>query len=308
MRFSGPTRPIFISLCLLLAVSCAPKAALPPPMPAPQPRPLRIALVLGAGAARGFAHIGVLKVLEENHVPISMVFGASAGSLVGSLFAYGYSPYQLEKIAISIQKDDLVDLTIPNGGFVKGRKLQDFINRAVKNTPMERLKIPFYAVATDIQSGKEVIFGRGNTGEAVRASCSIPGVFQPASIGGRLYVDGGVASPLPVEEARRYGADLVIAVDISADLDTSRPNGIMDVLFKTVGIMYSELEKAAASKADILIRPRVGDIGSADFSKRYDAILEGEKAAAEAMPAITEKINRLKEAGRAPAYSSLPGR
>ncbi len=303
MNFSrAAARLTLIVLCLLLAVSCAPKTA-PPPVPA-QPRPARIALVLGAGAARGFAHIGVLKVLEENHIPISMIVGTSAGSLVGSLFAYGYSPYQLEKLAISIKKDELVDLTIPSGGFIRGRKLEDFVNRCVRNTPMEKLKIPFYAVATDIQSGREVVFGRGNTGEAVRASCSIPGIFQPAPIGGRLYVDGGVASPLPVEEARRYGADMVIAVDISADLDTSRPSGIMDVVFKTVGIMYGELEKAEASKADILIRPRVGDIGSSDFSKRYDAILEGERAAEQAMPAIKAKINQLREAGRLPLYSS----
>lgn len=284
---------IFLAL-LLLAVSCTPKTV----APTPQVKPLKIALVLGAGAARGFAHIGVLKVLAANHIPISMIFGTSAGSFVGSLYAYGYDPYQLEKMAVSLQKSELTDLAMPNDGFVKGRKLEDFINRAVKNTPMEKLKIPFYCVATDIESGKEIIFGRGNTGAAVRASCSIPGVFQPARIGGRLYVDGGVTSPLPVEEARRYGADLVIAVDISASLDTSRPGGIMDVLLKTVNILYSELGNSEASRADVLIRPNVGNIASGDFSKRYDAIIEGEKAANAAMPAIMEKINQLRAAGR----------
>ena len=271
----------------------------------PAPKPAKIALVLGAGASRGFAHIGVIKVLEENHVPIDMVFGASAGSLVGSLFAYGYSPYDLQKMAISIKKGDLTDLAIPDGGFIKGQKLQDFVDHAVRNTPMEKLKIPFYAVATDIDSGKEVIFGKGDTGMAVRASCSIPGVFQPVSIGGQMYVDGGVTSPLPVEEARRYGASLVIAVDISSDLDTGQPDGITGILFKTVGIMYAELEKAGASQADVVIRPKVGNIGSGDFSKRNLAIMEGEKAAWQAMPEIRRKLNALREAGRLPAYSSL---
>ncbi len=290
----------FIALFLITA-SCAPTTPRPvQTVRQPALKPAKIALVLGAGAARGFAHIGVIKVLEENHVPINMVFGASAGSLVGSLFAYGYSPYELQKIALSIEKSQLADLTIPDIGFIKGRKLQDFVDREVRNTPMEKLKLPFYAVATDIGSGQEVIFGKGDTGMAVRASCSIPGIFQPARIGGRSYVDGGVASPLPVEEARRYGADLVIAVDISADMDKDQPQGITGVLFKTVGIMYSELERSDASSADILIRPRVGNIGSGDFSKRDLAILEGEQAAQAAMPEIMKKLNALRAAGRLP--------
>ncbi len=247
-----------------------------------------------------------MKVLAANHVPIDMIFGASAGSFVGSLYAYGYNPYQIEKMAIHIKKSDLTDLTIPDGGFLKGQKLEDFINRAVNNTPMERMKIPFYAVATDLESGREIIFGRGNTGEAVRASCSIPGVFEPVRIGGRMYVDGGVTSPLPVDEARRYGAGLVIAVDISSDLDTGQPDGIMGTVFKAIDIMHSGLERAEASKADILIRPHVGNMGTGSFSQRYDAILEGEEAATRAMPEIMEKINRLGEAGKPPVYPPSP--
>ncbi len=293
---------LVLSALTVLAVSCAPSAPPVQTVRQPAPRPVKVALVLGAGAARGFAHIGVLKVLEENHVPINMVFGASAGSFVGSLFAYGYTPFQLQKMAISIKKGDLADYTLPGSGFIKGQKLQDFIDRAVRHTPMQKLKIPFYAVATDINTGKEVIFGRGDTGMAVRASCSIPGIFQPVDIGGQLYVDGGVTSPLPVAEARRYGADLVIAVDISSDMDTGRPDGIMGILFKTVDIMYSKLEKSGASKADVLIRPRVGKIGSGDFSKRDLAIMEGEKAAWKAMPEIMRKLNALKE-GRPAGYS-----
>ncbi len=294
---------LVLSALAVLIVSCAPAATPALPVRQPAPRPVKVALVLGAGAARGFAHIGVIKVLEENHVPINMVFGTSAGSLVGSLFAYGYSPYQLQKMAISIKKSDLADFALPDGGFIKGQKLQDFVDRAVRYTPMQKLKIPFYAVSTDINTGKEVVFGKGDTGMAVRASCSIPGIFQPVDIGGQMYVDGGVTCPLPVEEARRYGADLVIAVDISSDMDTSRPDGIMGILFKTVDVMYAELEKEDASKADVLIRPRVGMIGSGDFSKRDLAIMEGEKAAWKAMPEIMRKLNALKAEGRPAGYS-----
>ena len=307
-RFCSAAFLLLSAILPVFILSCAQTS--PPPAQAVHPalRPAKIALVLGAGASRGFAHIGVLKVLEENHVPINMVFGTSAGSLVGSLFAYGYSPYDLQKMAISIKKSDLVDLAIPDGGFIKGRKLQNFVDHAVRNTPMQKLRIPFYAVATDIDTGKEVIFGRGDTGMAVRASCSIPGVFQPVSIGGQLYVDGGVTSPLPVEEARRYGADLVIAVNISSDMDTGQPDGITGILFKTVGIMYSEIGKDSASQADILIRPKVGNIGSSDFSKRDVAIMEGEKAAWKAMPEIRQKLEALRQAGRLPGAYSFPAR
>ena len=134
-----------------------------------------MALVLGAGAAKGFAHVGVLKVLEANHVPVHMVVGTSVGSLVGSLYAYGYPAYDLQKIAMGLEKEEIVDLTVPDNGFVKGEKLEAYVNRMIRGTTMENLRIPFYAVATDIGSGEEMVFGKGNTGLAVRASCSIPG-------------------------------------------------------------------------------------------------------------------------------------
>ena len=147
-----------------------------------------------------------------------MVVGTSVGSFVGSLYAYGYSPYELQTIAIGLQKDDIVDYIIPDNGFIKGEKLENFVNNKVKYTPIDKFKIPFYAVATNIQTGEEMVFGRGNTGKAVRASCSIPGIFKPDLIGDKMYVDGGVVSPLAIDVARRYGADVVIAVDISSSL------------------------------------------------------------------------------------------
>jgi NTE family protein len=264
----------------------------------PPAKPAKIALVLGAGASKGFAHIGVLKVLESNKIPIHMVVGTSAGSFVGSLYAYGYNAFQLQKMAISIEKGDIADLSIPDNGFIKGELLESYINRAVKNSSMEKLRIPFYAVATNIQNGQEVVFGTGNTGKAVRASCSIPGIFRPVKISGQMYVDGGVVSPVAVDAAKRMGGDVIIAVDISSDLDGRQPEGTIETILQSISIMYSKISNAQISKADVVIKPKVGYIGSADFDKRHEAILEGEKAALEALPKIKAIIDKLKQEGR----------
>ncbi len=292
---TGQTRDrlfIVILIRTMIAASCAPKEVQPPR------RPARVAVVLGAGASRGFAHIGVLKVLETNKVPVHMIVGTSAGSFVGGLYAYGYNAFQLQKMALSIEKSDIADITIPDNGFIKGDKLEEYVNSMVRNTPIEKLRIPFYAVATSVPNGQEVIFGQGNTGTAVRASCSIPGVFRPAKIGDKMYVDGGVVSPVAVDAARRYGADIVIAVDISADLDTRQPEGTIDTILQAINIMYSKLAAGQISKADIVIRPKVGYIGSADFDKRHEAVLEGEKATYEAMANIKALLEKLRREGR----------
>jgi NTE family protein len=281
---------LVIAVTVSLVSGCVPKETV---RQAPARKPVRVAVVLGAGAARGFAHIGVLKILETNRIPVDMIVGTSAGSLVGSLYAYGYSSYQLQKIALSMEKSDIVDLTIPDNGFIKGEKLEEYVNKMVRNTPIEKLRIPFYAVATDVPSGQEVIFGKGNAGLAVRASCSIPGVFRPTRIGDKMYVDGGVVSPVAVDAARRYGADIVIAVDISADLDTRRPEGTIDTILQAINIMYSKLSVVQTAKADAVIRPKVGYIGSGDFGKRNEAIMEGEKAALAAMPKIRSLLDTL---------------
>ncbi len=282
-----------LALFALFPLSCAPRGAIHPPQ-----KPLRIAVVLGAGASRGFAHIGVLKMMELNQIPVDMVVGTSAGSFVGSLYAYGFNAFQLQKMALSIEKGDIVDLTVPDNGFIKGEKLEEYVNTAVHNSPIEKLRLPFYAVATSIPDGQEMVFGRGNTGAAVRASCSIPGIFRPVRIADRMYIDGGAVSPVPVDAARRQGADIVIAVDVSSDLDTRQPEGTINTILQAINIMYSKLSSSQTSKADIVIRPKVGYIGSGDFEKRHEAILEGEKAAAETMPKIKALLDRLRSEGR----------
>ena len=286
-----------ISLFLLLLAACMPKE-IPPPLP--PPKPAKVAVVLGAGASKGFAHVGVLKVLESQKIPIHLIVGTSAGSFVGSLYAYGYDVFQLQTMAMALLKDDVVDWTLPDNGFIRGEKLENFINKTVRQTPLERMKIPFLAVATNLKTGEEIVFATGNTGRAVRASCSIPGVFQPVRIGDNAYVDGGVVSPVAVDAARKAGADVVIAVDISAGVARAVPQGILDTILQSIDIMYAKIAATQLKNADVVIRPQVSQIGSGDFDKRNEAILEGEKAAAQALPQIQLILGKLRQEGRLP--------
>ncbi|MFA4916463.1 MAG: patatin-like phospholipase family protein [Syntrophales bacterium] len=289
---------VYLLILLMVMASCTPVAVETIRPPVTPVKPAKIALVLGAGASRGFAHIGVLKILEANRIPIHMIMGTSAGSFVGSLYAYGLNAFQLQKIALTIEKADIVDLMIPDNGFIKGEKLEDFVNKIVQNTPIEKFRIPFYAVSTAIPSGEETIFAQGNTGKAVRASCSIPGVFRPPKFADKMYVDGGVVSPVAVDAAKRFGADFIIAVDISADLDTKPPVGTIDTILQSINITYAKLAAAQISRADVVIKPKVGYIGSAGFEKRNEAIMEGEKAALAVLPTIQNLLARLRQEGR----------
>jgi NTE family protein len=282
-------RVVLSSLLLLLLAACAGPEVKPTPVEPPR-KEAKVALVLGAGAAKGFAHVGVLKVLEANRVPVHMIVGTSVGSFVGSLYAYGYTAYDLQKIAMEIEKGEIADLTVPDNGFVKGEKLEAYVNRMIRSTTMENLRIPFYAVATDIAFGQEMVFGKGNTGSAVRASCSIPGIFRPVRIGDRTYVDGGVVSPVAVDAARRLGADVVIAVNIAGDVSGIAPVGTLDTIFQSINVMYAKIAANQLARADVVIQPKVGYISSGDFTKRHEAILEGEKAAQEALPRIRKAL------------------
>lgn len=253
-------------------------------------KPPKIALALGGGAVRGFAHIGVIKVLEAQGIVPDMVVGTSAGSVVGALYAGGYNGFELQKIAFQLEESSVGDWVMPNRGFIKGEQLQNFINKAVHNKPIEKLGKPFAAVATDLQSGEQMVFGRGNTGMAVRASSSVPGLFQPVGINGREYVDGGLVSPVPVKAARAMGADIVIAVDISNKPKYLKVNDFVDVLLQTFSIMGQTISTYEMVEADIAIRPNLAAVGASDFEKKHLAILEGEKAAQAALPLIRRKI------------------
>ena len=285
----GMVRFGLVMICIAVIAACA---TVPKVSSTPTNKPAKVALVLGAGAAKGFAHIGVLKVLEAQKVPINMIVGTSVGSFVGSLYAYGYDAYALQKLALSLERSDIAELTIPDRGFLKGERLRDYVNAKVRSSTIEKLRIPFYAVATNIKTGGEAVFASGNTGMAVQASSAIPGVFQPANFSGTSYVDGGVVNPLAVDVARRYGADMVIAVNITAGIDQTIPTGTIETILKSIDIMYNKISHTQVSKADVVINPMVGLVGAADFAHRNEAIMEGEKAALAAMPRINELLGR----------------
>lgn len=282
-----------ILIAALLSACAAPPPVQPIPTPVSQPRPpLKIALALGGGAARGFAHIGVIKALEAQGIVPDIVVGTSAGSVVGALYASGMGGFELQKLALQMEESMVADWGLPNRGVLKGEALQAFINQRVKNQPIQKLPKPLGVVATDLQSGELMLFQRGDTGTAVRASSAVPGVFQPIEISGRDYVDGGLTSPVPAQSARAMGADFVIAVDISNVSRRDKLTGTLDVLLQTFAIMGHTISRHELEDADVVIRPKTAAISSTDFEGRHLAILEGEKAAAAAMPELKAALAR----------------
>ncbi|WP_428717411.1 patatin-like phospholipase family protein [Undibacterium curvum] len=262
-------------------------------------RPVKIGLALGGGAARGFAHIGVIKALESQGIVADVVVGTSAGSVVGAMYAAGNNGFTLQKMALEMDEATISDWSLPlfskSSGVLKGDALQAYVNRMVGQTPIERLKKPFGAVATDLATGQAVLFQRGNTGTAVRASSAVPAVFQPVRINDKQYVDGGLVAPVPVRFARDMGADLVIAVNISQAVDGQSGTGTIDILLQTVSIMGQSINQFELKQADVVIRPDLPSMKGSDFAGRNLAILAGEKAAMSAMPEIKQKLKAMQE-------------
>lgn len=277
-------------LCLLL-----PALLLSACAPAPvAPRPVRIGLALGGGAARGFAHIGAIKMLEANGILPDMIVGTSAGSVIGALYAAGYNGYQLHKLALQMDENEIADWAVPflgqYGGVIKGEALQNYVNRMVHNRLLEQLTKPLGIVATELQTGRPIVFRRGNTGMAVRASSSVPGVFQPVRIGGKDYVDGGLVAPVPVRFTREMGADFVIAVDISSQPAEQQVSGTVGVILQTTAIMGQSIKQRELHEADVLIQPVMPDVKSTDFNARHAAILAGERAVLAVLPTLKAKL------------------
>ena len=298
---------------LLLLAACArddvrpapPVAVNPAPAPLPAPPPVRVGLALGGGAAKGFAHIGVIKVLEANSISVDVVAGTSAGSVVGAMYAGGMDAWELQQRAVALDEAAIRDVRLLSGGLLQGKKLQDYVNQQVDHRPIERLGKPFAAVATRLDSGERAVFVRGNAGQAVRASSAVPGVFEPARIGGRSYVDGGVTSPVPVDAARQLGADVVIAVDISTRASGSVPEHMLGIVNQSLAIMGQRLGEQERARAEVVIRPEVNDIGPADFSQRARAIADGERAALAALPQVRAAIAQV-QAQRTAALAPPP--
>lgn len=262
----------------------------PPTTTSPQVRQPVIAIALGGGGAKGFAHIGVIKVLESHGIKAQIVTGTSAGSFVGSLYASGKTPYQLQDIALKLEESDIRDLTLSRQGFLVGQKLQDYVNKHASSTAIEKFPKRFAAVATDLATGKKVDFIKGNVGQAVRASCSIPNVFIPTTIAGKQYVDGGLVSPIPVETAKNMGADIVIAVDISARPKNDKSMNVFGLLDQSLNIMGQQSINYELKLANVVIKPEVGHLGVLDLKARHESILAGERAAQAQIPKIKQLL------------------
>jgi len=274
----------------------APAPATPPPVvpapPAPK-RPPRLGLALGGGAARGFAHIGVIQALEEAGIKPDLVVGTSAGSLVAALYAHGKTGAELASVALTLDEGTLTDWAFPGRGMIRGDALARFVREHTKGQPIEQMKLRLGIVATDLDSGAGVLFERGDTGQAVRASSSVPAVFQPVRIGDREYVDGGLVSPVPVRFARQMGAEMVLAVDISSPPDGAATDGTMKLLLQTFAIMGKSINRFELRDADVVLRPPLLGVSSADFTSRVRAIRSGRDTALAQLPEIKAKLAAL---------------
>jgi len=286
-----------------------PAAAAGPATPSRVARP-RIALVLGGGAARGFAHVGVIRELERERIPIDLVVGTSAGSLIGAIYASNLNSFYLERTAARLKKEDIFDFgllsAVAGKGLARGDRLERWVKLHVRTANIEHLKLPFAAVATDLNWGGEVVLDHGSVARAVRASSAIPGVFQPVPFQGRMLVDGGVVDSIPVSVARARGADLVIAVDVGSRVGNTHISNLVDVALQAANIMSALNVERSRRSADVLISPRIGDVGMLDFTQRGRCMKAGSEAARLAMPRIRASIAAWVAAHAVPPVS-VPG-
>ena len=272
-------KSLLLPLTALLLAGCATSPVNHTAADAPYAAPLQrisktrpvVGLVLGAGGSRGFAHVGVLKAFEDAGIEADVIVGVSSGAVVAALHAGGMRAAELEATALAIEDNDLLDFTVFGPGIIEGGRLQAYINDTLRNRPIEALQKPFVAVAAERDTNRMIVFNRGNTGLAVRASASVPKLFWPVVIRGTEYVDGGVASRVPASVARAMGADIVIAVDVSW-------RGSVD-----------------AQQADVVIRPQTIRTRITDFSQKIANLAAGEEAAREVVPQVRELLARVTE-------------
>ncbi|CAM5787872.1 MULTISPECIES: patatin-like phospholipase family protein [Brevibacillus] len=250
----------------------------------------KIGLALGSGGARGFAHIGVLKVFEAHGIKIDMLAGSSMGSLIAAVYANGIEPHMMEKLALNLKRKHWLDLTVPSLGFVTGEKIKQLIRLLTHGKRIEELQRELAIVATDIETGERVVFQEGPVDQAVRASISIPGIFVPERVDGRLLVDGGVIDRVPITVIRDMGADLVIAVDVALFDTPMKVTTIFDVIAQTIDVMEREILRHRILSADLVIRPDVGHYSSIAYTGIEEIIALGEQAALEYVDKIQEMI------------------
>ena len=283
---------LLLAACSTVAPTTGSGPVTGPTSPAIVKKPLKIGLALGGGAARGFAHVGVIAVLEEAGLKPQLVVGTSAGSLVAALYASGKTSAQLQQTALNMEEVAITDWMLPifGRGMFRGEALGRYVNDLVAGRLIENMAMPLGIVATDLNSGQAVLFQRGDTGTAVRASSAVPAVFVPVKINGHEYVDGGLVAPVPVRFARQMGADVVIAVDISSPPEANAASDTLQILLQTFAIMGKSINQYELKEADIVVRPSLTGLKSADFSARQRAIDSGRAAMLAALPALKAKI------------------
>lgn len=241
-------------------------------------REVRIGLALGSGGGRGLAHIGVLKALKEMKIPIHSIAGSSIGSMIAAFYGNNMDLNMVAKFLASLKRKHWLDLCVSGLGMISGDKIKDIVRLLTKDKNIEDLSIPIAIVATDLERGERVVFHKGPIYKAVRASCSIPGIFAPERYDGRLLVDGGVIDRVPISAVKDLGANCIIAVDVGPDKSLVKIDSMFDVIAQTIDIMESEIVKLRLLEADVVIRPQVGHIGVATFDKVEECILEGYRA------------------------------
>lgn len=286
---SALVRSLFIPAVLLGMIflsSCqTPKSIEPVAAPKREPK---VALVLGGGSAKGFAHVGVIRVLEQEKIPVNMIVGTSVGSLIGSIYASNPDGFQLEWLAFKIEKSDILDFSIVYSkmGPVQGAKLESFVERNVAAKRIEDTKIPFFPVATDLNTGETVTLEKGSMARAVHASCAIPGIFAPVTFDKRMLVDGGVTDNVACDIARKKGADIIIGVSLQKDVKNYQIDSAIDVIAQSINIMAREASRSKLECADVIIEPDLHGVPLFDFSQKKLMMEEGIKATGKAVPKI----------------------
>ncbi len=293
-----PATKIILLLSVLAIFICSCQTIQPPsgkiePKPEAKKEP-KIALVLGGGSAKGFAHVGVIRILEQEKIPIHMIVGTSVGSLIGAIYASNPDSFQLEWATFKIERGDILDFSIVNSklGPVQGARLETFVEQTAKAKKVEDTKIPFYPVATDLNTGETIILAKGSLAKAVHASSAIPGIFIPVTFDNRTLVDGGVTNNVACDIARSKGADIVIAVNLQQDIKDPDISSVIDVIAQSITIMMRENSKVKLQQADVVIEPEAKGISVFDFSQKKLLVEEGMKAARKTMPKIRETIAR----------------
>lgn len=296
------TKTSLFILCMALLSACGsaqyyPHSDCPPPLPACPVinRPIRLALVLGGGGARGIAHVGALEVFQENHIPVDLIVGCSAGSIVGSLYADDPDIEDLKNVFLNLKTDYIIDFDIWHCkyGLCRGKTLRKFLNANLQARCFDELKIPLYTVTTDLYSGELVAIGGGPVVDAVEASAAIPLVFAPVALHGRTCVDGGVIDPVPVRIAKKFDPEIIVAIDLRGLLAPTFPSNLFGVASRSADITLLWQSEACVEDADVIIRPQLPDeVGCFAEDKYHEMIyLAGRKAALECLPRIQELLS-----------------